>query len=174
MTARTRNHLPAVLLGTCLAGGAAVVHAQGCALTTSRFVADGDGVQDRTTGLVWSRCNLSRRFDPATRTCTGPAYVTDRPDSARRAMEALSRESGGTWRLPTVEELRAVFDERCTRDEQNRSLFGALDGTPLWSSSTDPTGKAWQLDREGNAGRPEYYTVETGAATIIGVRSGSR
>ena len=39
-------------------------------------------------------------------------------------MPALSRESGNTWRLPTVAELRAVFDPSCTRAELDRSPFG--------------------------------------------------
>jgi hypothetical protein len=87
-------------------------------------------------------------------------------------MPRISQLSGQNWRLPTVAELRTVFASSCTREELSRSPFSELDPTPLWSSSSE-AGKTWQLDREGNNGRPEYYTVERGAATIIGVRSGA-
>lgn len=143
-----------------------------CALGTTRFVADARGVLDTRTGLTWSRCNLSREFDPATGRCTGAAYVTDSLAAAKRAMPALSRESGGDWRLPTVAELRAVFDVSCTREQQAASPFAGLDGSPVWSSSTDAQGKAWLLDREGNQGRPEFFTTDNGVATVLGVRDG--
>jgi hypothetical protein len=165
-----------LIFSVACAASIPVAHAQatGCALTTTRFVADGNNVNDTLTGLVWSRCNLSRKFDPTTYKCTGSAYTTDSLDAAKQTMPVLSRESGGAWRLPTIAELRAVFDEKCSREDQRKSPFSTLDGTPLWSSSTDASGKVWQLDREGNNGRPEYYTVEIGAATIVGVRDAKR
>lgn len=49
------------------------VSAQRCELATPRFVAEGDLVHDTATGLVWSRCNLPRRFDPTRRECIGAA-----------------------------------------------------------------------------------------------------
>lgn len=164
----------ALLALTSIGAAMAQMPTPGCAIATPRFVGDARGVLDTGTGLTWSRCNLSRGFDAATQKCNDAAYVTDTLEAALRAMPALSRESGDNWRLPTVAELRAVFDLGCTRAEKDRSPFAGLDGTPLWSSSVDAAGKVWQLDPEGNQGRPEYYTVERGAATVIGVRAGKR
>ena len=167
--------LPSLVLVLCTAAWLpAGAQGSACALGSSRFVADADGVRDTRTGLTWSRCNLSRSFDAATGQCTGAAYVTDSLAAAKRAMPALSRESGAEWRLPTVAELRAVFDPSCTREQQAASPFAALDGAPVWSSSTAADGKAWLLDREGNQGRPEFYTADTSAATVLGVRDGRR
>lgn len=174
MEPRHRHRLAGLVVAAALGTAAGVAAAQACELATPRFVALADRIHDKATGLTWSRCNLPRKFDAASGQCTGAAYATDELDAALGAMPALSRQAGTPWRLPTVSELRAVFAVSCTRSQQSQSPFGALDGTPLWSGSTDAGGKAWKLDREGNDGRPAFYAEETGAATILGVQEGSR
>ncbi len=163
------RELLTVFFAFFLGATAGSVHAQKCELSTQRFLAEGNLARDTSTGLLWSRCNLSRQFDAKTQGCEGSAYVTDTLDSVVKAMPALSREFGSSCRLPTVSELRAVFNVACTRTDTEKSPFTGLDGTPVWSSSQDPSGKVWMLDREGNGGKPEYYQQASGAATVIGV-----
>ena len=163
------RELLTVFFAFFLGATAGSVHAQKCELSTQRFLAEGKLARDTSTGLLWSRCNLSRQFDAKTQRCEGSAYVNDSLDTVIKAMPALSREFGSSCRLPTVSELRAVFNEACTRDDTERSPFAGLDGTPVWSSSRDSSGKVWMLDREGKDGKPEYYQQATGAATIIGI-----
>lgn len=170
---RTRK-LSAVFFAISLSAVAGSVHARKCELSTQRFLAEGSLVRDKSTGLIWSRCNLSRQFDAKTQSCEGSAYVTDSLDSAVQALPALSREFGSFCRLPTVSELRAVFNVACTRNDTERSPFAGLDGTPVWTSSRDPSGKVWMLDRVGNDGKPEYYQQASGAATVIGICRPSR
>ena len=157
-----------------LSATAGSVHAQKCELSTQRFLAEGNLVRDKSTGLHWSRCNLSRQFDAKTQSCDGSAYVNDSFDSVVKALPALSREFGSSCRLPTVSELRAVFNETCTRNDTEKSPFAGLDGTPIWSSSRDAAGSVWMLDREGKDGKPEYYQQASGAATVIGICRPSR
>lgn len=99
--------------------------------------------------------------------------MTDSLESARHALQSFARQDGG-WRLPTIAELRGVFVDSCTRSEQDRSPFGALDGFPLWSSSMDGARMVWKLEPTGNNGRPKFYAEEAGAAVVIGVRNGKR
>lgn len=161
--------LLAVFSAFFLCAAAGSVHAQKCELSSQRFSAEGNLVRDKSTGLLWSRCNLSRQFDAKTRNCEGSAYVSDSLDSVVKALPALSREFGSSCRLPAVSELRAVFNVACTRNDTEKSPFAGLDGTPVWSSSRDPSGNVWMLDREGNDGKPEFYQQASGAATIIGI-----
>jgi hypothetical protein len=172
---KTRPHkLLAVFSAFFLCTAAGSVHAQNCELSSQRFSAEGSLVRDKSTGLLWSRCNLSRQFDAKTQSCDGSAYVNDSLESVVKAMPALSREFGSSCRLPTVSELRAVFNVACTRNDTERSPFAGLDGTPVWSSSRDASGNVWMLDREGNEGKPDYYQQASGAATIIGICRPSR
>jgi hypothetical protein len=101
-----------------------------------RFLADGDCVIDRMTGLCWHRCaNLAGGEVPW--------------EQALAGIETLNGSGGpATWRLPNINELETLVD--CSRARP--ALAAAADmfdspGTVYWSSTTSmyEPGWAWAL-----------------------------
>lgn len=133
---------------------------------TSQFLDHGDGtVTDRRTGLTWKRC-LEGLSDSG---CTVGAveYFT-----WQEALEqpSLVNASGGfagytDWRVPNINELRSIVEERCVSPALNQSLFPDALGDAVWSSS--PTAGTANFSRYvdfaiGNSdsgGRGRNYTA---------------
>lgn len=148
-----------------------------CPLAAERFVVDKDIVRDKTTGLEWSRCNLPGTYAAETagrrERCEGGSYVTDNRAEALRAVPQITQALGPGWRLPTVQELRAVLGG-CSAEQVKESPFG-LWQQPLavWTSSQDAQSRPLQFA----AGDPEPVIAakQTGnAALVIAVRSSRR
>ncbi len=116
---------------------------------TSRFVDEGKGtVTDRTSGLMWAKA----------------ASAT--PLSHEAARQYAERFRGGgfeDWRLPTVEELRALFDDQQCRVVRCRGNQWTVCMPPLiqvscpwvWSAEEGPGGSFATLVHFSN-GEPRY------------------
>ena len=73
----------------------------------ARFVAKGDEVRDRATGLVWRRCAEGQQWSGAS--CQGQATVQDWAQALQTAKDAAA--GGVPWRLPNVKELASLVDD---------------------------------------------------------------
>jgi hypothetical protein len=126
--------------------------------SSARFWIDGDTVQDRTTGLMWTRKNVgSKRF-------TWP--------NAKAAC-AAAREAGyDDWRLPTIRELLSLVDY--SRTEPAIDPAFECESAWYWSAtpySSSPSDYAWGVGfGDGhslcNAQHDDYY--------VRAVRSGHK
>jgi hypothetical protein len=119
---------------------------------TRRFSAEGAGVSDTVSGLLWSRC--------ADLTGGATTYA-----EALRAVTRFAQETGRNWRLPTIDELELLTD--CSRAYPALTSGHPFDAVrpAYWSCTSSGYEKGWQycLYMEkgavgvGHAAAPEFH-----------------
>lgn len=100
----------------------------------ARFVAEGDKVTDRRTGLVWRRCAEGAEWNGTT--CTGRARMVTWQTALELAQAA--NHDGAAWRLPNATELFSLVDDSRFSPAINVAIFPGMYGLPIdrfWSST---------------------------------------
>ena len=99
-------------------------------------VSNGDEVMDTETGLVWQRCTLGK---------TG-SYCSGGSANAYDWQQALQAASA-PWRLPNINELRSIVEEKCYKPAINLSIFPETVSSSYWSASphADYLDHAWTI-----------------------------
>jgi hypothetical protein len=126
--------------------------------SSTRFWVDGDTVQDKTTGLMWTRKNVgSKRFTW--------------PDA--KAACAAAREGGyDDWRLPIIRELLSLVDY--SRTEPAIDPAFECESAWYWSAtpySSSPSGCAWGVGFNGGSSLCSYQVSDN---YVRAVRSGHK
>lgn len=97
------------------------------------FTDNGDAtVTDNATRLIWQKCSAGQIYNGST--CTGSSdYIAWQ--TALNTCYAL----GGTWRLPSVNELLSIIDySKSINPAVDENIFpGMEESQPYWSSTTD-------------------------------------
>ena len=101
-------------------------------------------IPDRAAGLEWLRCSVGQTWNGVT--CIGTARMLTL-EEAEQAARMASRELGGTWRLPTVDELKSLVCANCPPPKIDSRLYPNTMASPYWSSSKNK----WSVGR--------YWTV---------------
>lgn len=95
----------------------------------SRFeINQTDGtVSDTKTKLIWKICPEGQSYSEGH--CTGSAtnFTWD------NAMQTFG-DTGDSWRLPNVEELSSLVEERCRNPAINMAIFANVTETHFWSA----------------------------------------
>lgn len=102
----------------------------------SRFVLNGATVYDTATRLTWMRCTHGTAYRNGH--CTGQVE----PLTLSQAHTAASAAGKG-WRLPTIDELASLVEERCIHPAINSRIFPDVaafsdDTAPYWTSTPIP------------------------------------
>ena len=111
----------------------------GGASAGDNLIIKGDTVYDQTTQLTWQRCSQGNTWDAENNLCTGcKGRLTFK--------EAMQLKSGNGWRLPSVNELQTLFQDR---GEDGLSIdtvafpdTGDADWSWYWSSNVRGASKA--------------------------------
>ena len=91
-----------------------------CSFKSSTLIPQESEVIDKKTGLIWSRCSLGQAWKKG-QGCTGEVRLM----RLKEAEEFASSSSHG-WRIPTIDELISLVDERCKAPVINNAFFGKL------------------------------------------------
>jgi len=99
----------------------------------SSFIIHNDGtVTQKTTGLMWMRCDLGQKWDGAS--CTEAASFFTWNEALNKA--DLEKFAGYTdWRLPNKNELESIVEERCVLPAVNTGVFPATPTEFHWTST---------------------------------------
>jgi len=115
---------------------------------------------DTSTGLQWARCALGQEWDPDTENCTGSAQNHNWLTALQGAVAANESEDGlhgyDDWRLPNIQELRSIVENRCSAPAMNPDIFsGAPDGR-AWSASpsSKDSSQVWAVNFSTGADHP--------------------
>ncbi len=103
-----------------------------CALLYAgeQFMDNGNGtVKDARTGLVWQKCSAGLALPG----CTGE-FAWMKWDAAMQYCADLSL-AGKKWRLPTVDELKAIVDVARAQPAVDAEAFPNTKASNYWSSS---------------------------------------
>lgn len=125
---------------------------------SGRFVVldDASLVADRSTGLVWRRCSEGQRFS-ADDGCIGLARKLWFPEAARLEDAA--------WRLPTLNELRSLYDARLQAVIDEEAM---PDAPPTWFWARGRGGAAAALGVScGSGGNDSCYQADARAVRLV-------
>lgn len=118
----------------------------------SRFTVNGDEVTDTETGLIWQRCSLGQTGSD----CSGSSPNTYNWQGALQAADA-------PWRLPNINELRSIVEEKCFWPAINQTVFPNTVSSAHWSGSSYAydSNNAWFVDfyigDSGITGKSDSY-----------------
>jgi len=104
-------------------------------------------VTDTATGLMWQTCSYGQEWDEIDKVCTGSA-VTLSWQQALEAAEALTWSGHSDWRLPNINELQTLVDDKTLNPAIDTNFFPNTRSSPYWSSTTAAyrTDYAWRVD----------------------------
>ncbi|MEA3642941.1 MAG: DUF1566 domain-containing protein [Lamprobacter sp.] len=108
-----------------------------------RFDVNSDGtVSDTATGLMWKRCAEGQ----AGTDCTG-SHTNYTWQKALEHAQQTSFANYDDWRLPNINELQSIIEQRCFFPAINLTVFPNTT-TYTWSASTYATysRNAWHVD----------------------------
>jgi hypothetical protein len=104
---------------------------------SARFKTDAEGtVTDRQTGLTWMRCAVGQRWNGTD--CAGVPLTTSWAGAFDAASALNSRGGYGgheDWRVPTLDELALLVEQRCYDPALNLELFPSSPVTGFWTAS---------------------------------------
>ena len=102
-------------------------------------------ITDEKTGLEWLRCTVGQRWNGFR--CIGVAKMMSW-DQAQQAAASASKELGGEWRLPSVDELQTLLCTDCPPPKIDQRLFPDTPAAPFWTYSKAPLsiGRYWTVN----------------------------
>ena len=127
----------------------------------SRFVVNGDEVKDSETGLIWQRCSLGLTESE----CTDGSASTYTWQQALEAAKTERADTGQAWRLPNLNELESIVEEKCYAPTMNLVIFPKTISRYYWSASphASSSNNAWYFHfyygYSGNSLRSSEYYV---------------
>ena len=90
---------------------------------------------NQKTGLEWLRCTVGQRWNGFR--CIGVPKMMSW-DQAQQAAASASKELGGEWRLPSVDELQTLVCADCPPPKIDQMLFPDTPAAPFWTYSEAP------------------------------------
>lgn len=109
------------------------------------YLAGGEQVLDKKTGLIWTRCIEGQSWNGETCVADDPNAVNPGPGATyAQALQLAAAKSSAEehWRLPTKAELLSLREPNCYNPSMSLLLFPTQ---PAWSSD----GMFWTSSREG-------------------------
>lgn len=136
-------------LGLCAPAAAQVCNPAIRASTpTADFVVNGNGTVSHTkTGLMWKKCAEGQYQAPLNHCGGSAAYYTWQ--GALQRANSVNAKGGyagfSDWRVPNVNELASIVEDKCYAPAINTRIFPDTPGTWFWSASPNAyySGNAW-------------------------------
>jgi hypothetical protein len=131
-----KTFIACFIVAACFSSGAALGACdknKSASAPSSRFVLNAGEAFDQKTKLTWSRCSVGTTWKEGGK-CAGSVKFM-RLDEARLYAQKL----GHGWRVPTVEELHSIIEQKCSSPAINSEVFPNVknwgEGAPYWSTT---------------------------------------
>lgn len=123
----------------------------------SDFTIHGDGtVTHKKTALVWTQCSLGQ--SPENGHCVGEASQFNWQEALNAATTNYFGYSD--WRLPNLNELQSILENRCWSPSINHTAFPATPSTRFWTATPGLN--------EATGGSPTFHFVDFAEGQIGG------
>src|SRR5210317_315317 len=91
-------------------------------MSTAQFFEEANLVRDVRNNVIWYRCTLGKVWDYDTDTCTGETVRLNQ-EELLIAIKQAEQQLGGSWRLPTRDELETLVCEGCEPPKIREKYF---------------------------------------------------
>ena len=108
-----------------------------CAASTtqaSEYIARDHVVIDLKFGIEWLRCTVGQVWDGIG--CTGKLVKLNQEEIASAILQA-NEQLGGSWRLPTRDELEGLVYHECERPKISKKYFPQTSSEPYWTGEVN-------------------------------------
>lgn len=108
-----------------------------CAASTtqaSEYIARDHVVIDLKFGIEWLRCTVGQVWDGTG--CTGKLVKLNQEEIASAILQA-NEQLGGSWRLPTRDELEGLVCHECERPKISKKYFPQTSSEPYWTGEVN-------------------------------------
>ena len=95
-------------------------------------------VLDLKHDIFWLRCSVGQVWQD--NSCTGKAIKLTM-EQVSQAIEKANEQLGGSWRLPTREELESIVCFECGKVKINNKLFPKTPYEPFWTGEKNSWSK---------------------------------
>ena len=102
--------------------------------STAQFFDDGLTVRDVRNGVNWLRCTVGTTWNYDTEKCDGELVKLNHSE-IEEARRQASEQLGGTWRLPTLDELESLVCEKCEKPKINEKYFPGISPEAYWTQT---------------------------------------
>ena len=112
-----------------------------CASSTCRasdYISRDHIVIDLRFGIEWLRCTVGQVWDGSA--CIGEPVKLNQEEIAIAILQA-NDQLGGSWRLPTLEELEGLVCEECDRPKISKKYFPQTASEPYWTGDVNRAAK---------------------------------
>lgn len=134
---------------------------------TGDFVDNLNGTVTHTkTGLMWMRCSLGQSWNGSGCEHTAASYSWQ---GALNAAKGHSFAGYSDWRLPNINELESIVEERCWAPSINSSIFPNIPPNWFWSSSPVVVSNrnfVWSVDLYGSHYSNQFRESENYALLV--------
>ena len=100
----------------------------------AQFFEEGHLVRDVRNNIVWLRCSVGQRWEYHTGKCVGKVVRLNQ-EEIKDAIEQANQQLGGSWRLPSVEELETLICENCEPPKIRIKYFPDIQREAYWTGS---------------------------------------
>lgn len=134
---------------------------------TGDFVDNNNGTVTHTkTGLMWMRCSLGQNWTGSGCEHTAASYSWQ---GALVAAKGHSFAGYSDWRLPNINELESIVEERCWAPSINSFIFPNIPPNWFWSSSPAVLSNrnfVWSVDLYGSHYSNQFRESENYALLV--------
>jgi hypothetical protein len=100
----------------------------------AQFFTEGHVVRDVKNNIIWLRCTVGQVWNYDTNKCDGEIAKLNHAE-IKQAVAQASDQLGGSWRLPTLEELEGLVCEQCTKPKVREKIFPGLSPEAYWTGT---------------------------------------
>ena len=95
---------------------------------------DGFTIKDVRNNIIWLRCTAGQTWDYDVNSCVGEIVKLNH-EEVEIAKTQAAEQLGGTWRLPTLEELQSLVCEKCEKPKINEKYFPKISPEAYWTQT---------------------------------------
>ena len=100
----------------------------------AQFFEEGHLVRDVRNNITWLRCSVGQRWDYDTGKCVGKVVRLNH-EEIKDAIAQADQQLGGSWRLPSVEELETLICGDCEPPKTRTKYFPDIQREAYWTGS---------------------------------------